>query len=77
MPRTRVRFTEEDDQLLTRYVKERVRAGKKERGNIIYLELEEEVSHYCQISFVQHLTVISTHTTLSKHGATDGLGTCH
>jgi hypothetical protein len=45
--RTRVPFTEEDDRLLTKYVRKCVREGLKARGNKIYDTLAKQVSFVC------------------------------
>ncbi|KAK4038207.1 Telomeric repeat-binding factor 2-interacting protein 1 [Parachaetomium inaequale] len=61
--KTRIRFTEEDDKLLTEYVADRVRAGKGPNGNEIYKDLEEEHPHHSWHSWrdrwVRHLSLRS------------------
>ncbi|KAI1303997.1 TRF2-interacting telomeric protein/Rap1 C terminal domain-containing protein [Xylaria venustula] len=43
---TRKRFTEEDDQILTRFVTKRERLGEPTSGNDIYKELADEYPHH-------------------------------
>jgi hypothetical protein len=44
-PGSRVRFSAEDDRLLRSYVTEAAAAGRRIKGNKIYEELAEQVSH--------------------------------
>lgn len=47
----RIRFTNEEDKMLVKYVAERIQMGKKPKGKEIYQKLEEKVSHgLCIIS---------------------------
>lgn len=73
--RTRVRFTKEDDRILAKYVKKRIREGEKPRGNKIYDDLAKIVSSGPSASSIQLLTVASTHTTPTSRGATGGYDT--
>ncbi|GAB1315656.1 hypothetical protein MFIFM68171_05866 [Madurella fahalii] len=60
-PRGRVRFTEEDDKLLTNHVLQRCRDGEKEKGAKIYMELAAKYPHHSAHSWrdrwVRHLSL--------------------
>lgn len=71
---SRVRFTKEDDKLLTNYVKERAGGRHGSSGNKIYQELAEEVSPGPLSGSCAYLLTLaaSIHIIAGIRGAIDG-----